>query len=59
VDPGDYQLSVRHAGFKVFRATSLQVSAAQVTTLDVSLEIGELQQAIEVVTSPWQLRLHF
>jgi outer membrane receptor protein involved in Fe transport len=52
VDPGDYELSVRRAGFKVFRATSLHVGAAELTTLDVALEIGEVQQVIEVVTSP-------
>ena len=52
VNPGDYELSVRRAGFKVFRATSLHVSAAQLSTLDVSLEIGELQQVIEVTRSP-------
>jgi hypothetical protein len=52
MDSGDYQLSVRRDGFKVFRATGLHVSAAQVMTLDVALEIGELQQVIEVVTSP-------
>jgi hypothetical protein len=42
--PGDYELSVRRAGCKVFRATRLHVSAAQLMTLDVSLEIGELRQ---------------
>jgi len=52
VDPGDYELSVRRSGFKIFRATSLHVSAAQLSTLDVSLEIGELQQVIEVTRSP-------
>jgi len=52
VEPGDYQLSVRHTGFKVFTATSLRASAAQVTALDVALEIGEVQQSIEVTVSP-------
>jgi outer membrane receptor protein involved in Fe transport len=52
VDPGDYQLSVRRDGFKAFRAAGLHVGAAQLMTLDVSLEIGELQQVINVVTSP-------
>jgi Carboxypeptidase regulatory-like domain len=52
VDPGDYIVRVRHAGFKVFTAANLHASAAQLTTLDVPLEIGEVQQSIEVTVSP-------
>jgi hypothetical protein len=50
VDPGSYKVDVKHPGFKNFTATQLDVSAARVSTLDVSLEVGDVQQTIEVTT---------
>jgi hypothetical protein len=49
VDPGTYKLSVRRDGFKLYTITGVEVSAAQALTLDTFLEIGTIQQAVEVL----------
>src|SRR5262249_23476429 len=38
-------------GFRVFKANDLTVSAANVTSLDAKLEVGDLQQVVEVNAS--------
>ena len=57
VDPGTYKLRVRLDGFKVFVAQGLEVSVAQPKTLDVSLEIGPVQQEIDVRLSSVPLQI--
>src|SRR6185369_1448911 len=47
VDPGKYSLKIRSAGFQTFSVQQFEVSAAQVITLDASLQIGEVQQVVE------------
>ena len=48
VDPGTYTLQVKNSGFRTFAARPFVVGAAQVITVDAMLEIGELQQVVEV-----------
>jgi len=48
VDPGEYKLTVTAPGFRVFTLQGLTVSAAQVATVDVRLEIGPTSAVVEV-----------
>jgi hypothetical protein len=48
VDPGRYNLQVKSRGFRSYSATGFDVNAAQVVTIDPALEIGEVQQVVEV-----------
>lgn len=48
VDPGSYQVSVRHAGFKAFTVMGLEINAAQIIRVDAFLEIGPVQDQVEV-----------
>jgi hypothetical protein len=48
VDPGKYDLKVKAQGFRTYSAVGFDVNAAQVVTMDPALELGELQQLIEV-----------
>ena len=48
VEPGSYKLTVRHEGFKTYAITGLEVRSAQAVTVDPSLELGAVQQYIEV-----------
>src|ERR1051325_8405305 len=45
---GKYNISVEHAGFKKYVQTDLEVRVALRQTLDMRLEIGEVQQTIEI-----------
>src|SRR5262249_35663957 len=48
VDPGRYKVSVTQSSFKAFAASGFDVSAAQLKTLDVELELGVAEQVVEV-----------
>src|SRR5688572_12403091 len=48
VDLGAYKLVVKTTGFRTLSIPEFTVSAAQVVTQDATLEIGELQQVVEV-----------
>jgi hypothetical protein len=56
VDPGAYKLTVKSTGFRTFAATPLAVGAAQSITQDAILEVGDVQQVIEVSESSVQLQ---
>jgi len=57
VDPGDYKLTVQAAGFRTASAPQFSVSAAQVATQDATLEIGDVQQVVEVTSSAIALQV--
>lgn len=56
VEPGRYTLQVKITGFRTFAAKDFVVGAAQVLTLDASLEIGEVQQIVEVSADALQIQ---
>jgi len=45
---GAYEVNVSRASFKTFHAANVQVSVAQVLSLNVELEPGEVQEQVEV-----------
>src|SRR5712691_3381876 len=48
VDPGDYTLKVSMQGFKSIENKGIHIGTQQFLTLDFSLEVGNLQEAITV-----------
>ncbi|HYP07639.1 MAG TPA: carboxypeptidase regulatory-like domain-containing protein [Bryobacteraceae bacterium] len=56
VEPGSYTLQVKSQGFRSFAAKEFVVGAAQVVTLDADLEIGEVQQVVEVSADALQIQ---
>ncbi len=48
VPPGTYTVRAELAGFKTFENTGLRVAAQQFVTLDITLEVGQLQETITV-----------
>jgi hypothetical protein len=56
VDPGEYKLTVKSAGFRTFVAQQLTVGAAQAVARDAQLAIGDVQQVVEVTDAGIQLQ---
>ncbi len=48
LQPGTYNMTVTQTGFKTYSVASVDLSVDQIFTLNVSLEIGELSQTVEV-----------
>src|SRR6516225_3634754 len=48
VDPGVYDLSVTHSGFRTYLGTRIGVEANRGTTVDPRLEVGTAEARIEV-----------
>src|SRR5688572_2343342 len=46
--PGQYGISVEAPGFKQFKASSVQLQVAQISRLNVQMEVGEPSESIEV-----------
>src|SRR5437867_186643 len=46
--PGEYELMVEAAGFKQFRDSRVRVQVAQISRLNVQLEVGSNSEFIEV-----------
>ncbi|MEO7653266.1 MAG: carboxypeptidase regulatory-like domain-containing protein, partial [Bryobacteraceae bacterium] len=49
VDPGNYRLAVKSTGFRTFAVAQLTVTAANTVAKDAMLEIGDVQQVVEVL----------
>jgi outer membrane receptor protein involved in Fe transport len=56
VEPGRYTLQVKSQGFRTFAAKDFAVGAAQVITVDAALEIGEVQQVVEITSDALQIQ---
>ena len=52
VQTGLYDLTISKSGFKVHKAAAQKVSVGSVTTIDVQLEIGSLNETVVVTSSP-------
>ena len=57
VDPGAYKLTVQSTGFRTAVAAEFTVAAAQVSTHDTMLEVGDVQQVLEVSGSSVALQV--
>jgi hypothetical protein len=55
VDPASYQVVVESAGFKRFAHGGVAVGSQQSVTVDVSLEVGDTAQTVEVSAGTTQL----
>ena len=52
---GTYEVSVAVPGFKAFHAAGINLASGQTFRQDISLEVGEVQQAVEVSAQTEQL----
>ncbi len=52
---GTYEVTVKTAGFKAFHASNITLASGQTFRQDVGLQVGEVQQAIEVSGQTEQL----
>lgn len=50
VSPGNYKLEVQAPGFKRFTQTSVTVQVGSSTRVDVALQVGAVDQSVEVTT---------
>jgi hypothetical protein len=50
VEPGDYRITVKKAGFRTASVESLTVAVAKSYTLDIKLEIGQVSETVTVTT---------
>jgi len=48
LDPGDYTVSAELAGFKKYHRSGVVVNVGSKVKIDVQLEVGEVQQVVEV-----------
>jgi hypothetical protein len=48
LSPGIYEITVEKSGFRTTRYSDLELSVAQVLTLDVQLEVGAVAESVEV-----------
>lgn len=55
LDPGLYNLTVTHAGFKTFAAEKISIEANRAATLDPKLEVGDESTRIDVDTESSEL----
>src|SRR5262252_462318 len=53
--PGSYELSVEKSGFRAARVDNIPLTTGLAATQDVTLEVGGVQQAVEVNASAVQL----
>ena len=56
VDPGPYEVTVTSAGFKMSKTQSFDITASQVASVDVKLEVGEQKSVVVVNAESVQLQ---
>ena len=56
VPPGNYNITISKAGFRVTKIVNENVAVAESRTLDVRLEIGTTTQSVEVVATNTELQ---
>ncbi len=54
---GEYRLTVTKAGFRTHNQSGISVAVSQASTVDVTLQVGQLSEAIEVTADATMLRL--
>ena len=50
--PGRYTITVSRAGFKTATQPSVTLTVSQVATVNISLEVGQTQETVQVTTNP-------
>src|SRR5450631_2056656 len=53
---GSYELAIEAAGFRRYSRKSIQLNVAQTVTIDARLEIGAVEQTVEVTSEVSQLQ---
>jgi carboxypeptidase family protein len=53
--PTEYEITAEAPGFRAFRRVAIQLLANQSLTLNITLEIGDISQTVEVVETPVQV----
>ena len=48
VPPGFYNLKTEHSGFKTANSTKVEVQVQQTVRLDITLEVGQVNESVEV-----------
>src|SRR5260370_11362045 len=56
VPVGVYSITVELIGFKKFTQTDLRLSAASQVAVDATLQVGSLEETVEVTASPSQVQ---
>src|SRR6185436_12143170 len=51
VPPGAYNLKVEHQGFKATNTANIEVQVQQTVRLDLTLQVGQVTESIEVSAS--------
>ena len=51
LSPGTYRVVFELSGFKTLRREGIQISTAEMSTVNVALEIGGLAEAVEVIAN--------
>jgi hypothetical protein len=51
LNPGTYDLTIQHQGFRVARQSEVVVTVNNVTRVDVALQVGTVNEAVEVTAS--------
>ena len=46
--PGNYTLSLQSAGFKQYQDTDVRIQVAQVTRIDITMEIGSAKEVLDI-----------
>lgn len=54
--PGLYEISVRSAGFRLFRQTNVEITINTVTRVDVQLQVGEVTESVTVAATGAKLQ---
>ena len=52
LQPGHYTITVTRTGFKTTRQPGVILTASQVATVNIALEIGQTQETVQVTTNP-------
>ncbi|MBA3243306.1 MAG: TonB-dependent receptor, partial [Acidobacteria bacterium] len=50
--PGIYQIEATKSGFKRATSSSIRINVAETTTLDLSLDIGEVSETVTITSEP-------
>jgi Carboxypeptidase regulatory-like domain len=53
--PGNYTLTVQHAGFRSYRAENIHVEVAQIFVQNIHLELGPISETVTVEANPVQV----
>jgi len=54
---GHYEVTVEAQGFRLARVTGIELHVHEVRTVDVTLEVGSVQQTVTVTATPLQVEL--